>query len=61
MERAIRQYQNSVLESAQVIDQLIEIARKFQEAQRRGQELGLSEDEMAVNDTMTTLCTEMAR
>jgi type I restriction enzyme, R subunit len=43
---AIRKYQNRSIEAAHII-QLIELAKQIREAQRRGKDLGLSEDELA--------------
>jgi type I restriction enzyme R subunit len=49
---AIRKYQNRSLEAAQVITQLIELAKQMREAQRRGANLGLSDDELAFYDSL---------
>ena len=54
LERSIRQYQNRNVEAAQVIERLIEIAREMREAQDRGEELGLSDDELAFYDALET-------
>jgi len=54
LDRAIRQYHNRVVESTQVIEELIGIAQKLQAAQRRGDELGLSDDELAFYDALAT-------
>ena len=51
---AMRQYQNRALTSAQVIEELIDLARELREAHRRGQQLGLSEDELAFYDALET-------
>lgn len=45
-------YQNRSIDSARVIAELVELARKMQEAQRRGEELGLSEGELAFYDAI---------
>src|SRR6185295_2783306 len=37
-----------------VVEELIEMAKKFQEAARRGEELGLNSDEMAFYDALAT-------
>ncbi len=52
LENAIRAYQNRSLESAQVIEQLIALAREMREAHRRGEDLNLSEDEVAFYDAL---------
>ncbi len=49
---AIRKYQNRSIEAAQVISQLIELAKQMREAHRRGENLGLSEDELAFYDAL---------
>ena len=54
LERMIRQYQNHTIESAQVIAQLIELAKEMREAHRRGEDLGLTDDEVAFYDTLET-------
>ena len=38
LEEAIRRYQNRAIEAAQVIEELIELARDMREAERRGEE-----------------------
>ncbi len=50
LEKAIRQSQNRSLESAQVIEQLIALAKEMREALERGEALHLSEDEVAFYD-----------
>ncbi|MBP8856929.1 MAG: type I restriction endonuclease subunit R [Anaerolineaceae bacterium] len=52
LEQTIRRYQNRAIETAQVIEELIEIARQVREAQNRGQNLGLNEDELAFYDAL---------
>jgi type I restriction enzyme R subunit len=52
LERAILQYQNRALESTQVIAQLIELAKEIREAGRRGEDLGLTNDEVAFYDAL---------
>ncbi|WP_432732456.1 type I restriction endonuclease subunit R [Jeongeupia wiesaeckerbachi] len=48
----IKRYQNRSIETAQVIEELIEMARKFKEAASRGDTLGLSEDELRFYDAL---------
>ena len=45
LEQTLRRYQNRAIEAAQVIEELIQIARDLREANARGEALGLSEDE----------------
>lgn len=48
----IKRYQNRSIETAQVIEELIEMAKKFAAASKRGDELGLNEDELAFYDAL---------
>jgi type I restriction enzyme R subunit len=52
LERSIRAYQNHAIETAQVIDQLIEVARQMRAAQKKGEDLGLTDDEIAFYDAL---------
>ena len=52
--RTLRRYQNRAIEAAQVIQELIGLAREVREAERRGEELGLSDDELAFYDALET-------
>ena len=52
LEQTIRRYQNRAVEAAQVIDELIGLARELREANARGEALGLSEDELAFYDAL---------
>jgi type I restriction enzyme R subunit len=54
LEQAIRKYQNRAIETAQVIEELIALAKDMREAGRRGEELGLSDDEVAFYDALET-------
>ena len=54
LEASVRKYQNRAIETAQVIEELIQLAREMREAGRRGEELGLSEDEVAFYDALET-------
>ena len=51
---AIRRYQNRSVAAAQVIEELIELAREMREAGARGEQLGLSDDELAFYDALET-------
>jgi len=48
----IQRYQNRSIETAQVIEELIEMAKKFAAASKRGEQLGLNEDELAFYDAL---------
>ena len=50
----ITRYQNRSIETAQVMEELIEMARKFQEAANRGEAMGLTEDEIKFYDALAT-------
>lgn len=54
LEQAIRRYQNRAIEAAQVIEELIALARELRQADARGEQLGLSEDELAFYDALET-------
>ncbi len=50
----MRKYQNRAIETAQVIEELIQLAKEMREAQQRGVELGLNDDELAFYDALET-------
>ena len=52
LSEVIRRYQNRSIETAQVIEELIELAKKFREASNRGESLGLSADEEKFYDAL---------
>jgi type I restriction enzyme R subunit len=54
LEQAVRKYQNRAIETAQVIEELIALARHMREASARGESLELSEDELAFYDALET-------
>jgi type I restriction enzyme R subunit len=54
LEQTMRRYQNRAIEAAQVIEQLIQLAKDMREANARGEKLGLSEDELAFYDALET-------
>ncbi len=54
LEEAIRRYQNRAIEAAQVIEELIALAKQMREADRRGEDLGFSEEELAFYDALET-------
>ncbi len=52
LEQTIRRYQNRAIEAAQVIEELIGLARELRDAGARGETLGLSDDELAFYDAL---------
>ena len=54
LEDAIRRYQNRTIEAAQVIEELIDLAKEMREDFARGDKLGLTEDELAFYDALET-------
>ncbi len=54
LEQTVRRYQSRAIEAAQVIEELIRLAKEMRNADRRGQDLGLTEDELAFYDALET-------
>ena len=54
LEQTLHRYQNRAVEAAQVIEELIQLARDMREAGARGEQLGLSDDEVAFYDALET-------
>jgi len=54
LEESIRRYQNRAIEAAQVIEEMIALARQLRRANERGEELKLSEEELAFYDALET-------
>jgi type I restriction enzyme R subunit len=54
LQSAVVQYQNRAITSAQVIEELIGLAREIREAKDRGDQLGLTDDEVAFYDALET-------
>jgi type I restriction enzyme R subunit len=52
LQASLIRYRNRAIETAQVIEELIAMARKFQALAERGMQLGLSPDEMAFYDAL---------
>jgi type I restriction enzyme R subunit len=52
LDEAVRRYQNRAVETAQVIEELIALARDMRARDARGEQLGLSEDELAFYDAL---------
>ena len=54
LEQALRKYQNRAIETAQIIEELIALAKDMRAANARGEALGLSEEELAFYDALET-------
>ncbi len=52
LEEAVKKYQNRAIESATLIEELIKMAKDLREAQKRGETLGLNDDEVAFYDAL---------
>ncbi len=52
LEETIRRYQNRAIEAAQVIEELIGLAKEMRQANARGEKLGLSDEELAFYDAL---------
>ena len=52
LDEAVRRYQNRAVETAQVIEALIALAKDMRAADARGEALGLTEDELAFYDAL---------
>ena len=54
LSNVITRYQNRSIETAQVMEELVEMARKFHDAANRGLQLGLTDDEVKFYDALAT-------
>lgn len=52
LETAIKKYQNNLLSTAEIIQELIDIAKAIKEADKEGEKLGLSTEEVAFYDAL---------
>jgi len=52
LESAIKKYQNNLLTAAQVIEELVKLAKDIRESDKRGEEMNLGEDELAFYDAL---------
>src|SRR5262249_53225690 len=52
LEKSIARYQNRAIETAAVIEELIGLAKDMREAQKKGEKLGLTTDEIAFYDAL---------
>jgi len=53
LEEAIARYHNRAIDSVQVIQELIDLAKEMRTSVRRGEELGLTDDEVAFYDALS--------
>jgi type I restriction enzyme R subunit len=53
LDQSINRYHNRALETAQIIEALIELAKEMRDATGRGEELGLNDDELAFYDALS--------
>jgi type I restriction enzyme R subunit len=54
LEQSLRRYQNRAIETAKVIEELIQLAKDMRQAAARGEALGLTDDEVAFYDALET-------
>ncbi|MFZ9753552.1 MAG: type I restriction endonuclease subunit R [Cyanobium sp.] len=54
LEKALQRYRNRAIETAQVIEELIQLAKHLRAAAARGEALGLNDDEVAFYDALGT-------
>ena len=52
LDASLLKYQNRAIEAAKIIEDLIQMAKDVREAHKRGENLGLAEDEMAFYDAL---------
>ncbi len=52
LENTIQRYQGRLIETAQVIEELIQLAKEIRQANQKGQDLGLNDDEYAFYDAL---------
>lgn len=54
LEQALRRYQNRAIEAAQLLEELITLAKEMRQADSRGEAMGLSDEELAFYDALET-------
>jgi hypothetical protein len=54
LEESIRKYHAKAVDNARILEELLRIAREMREAHKKGEELGLNEDEIAFYDALET-------
>jgi len=53
LEEIIEKYENRIIDSAKVIESLIDVAKEIKGAEQAGEDLGLSEEELAFYDALS--------
>ena len=54
LEKTLRSYHTRAIETVQVIEELIKLAGEIKKAEQRGENLGLTDDEVAFYDALET-------
>ncbi|MGH7345220.1 MAG: type I restriction endonuclease subunit R, partial [Candidatus Rokuibacteriota bacterium] len=54
LDQSLRRYRNRAIETAKVIEELIQLAKDMRQASERGEALGLTDDEVAFYDALET-------
>ena len=54
LDSAIKRYQNNLLTTAEIIEELIRVAHEVNASDKRGEDMGMSEDELAFYDALET-------
>lgn len=54
LKKSLQSYRNKAITSLEVMDELIKMAKEFQDMQKNNNELGLSDDEIAFYDALAT-------
>jgi type I restriction enzyme R subunit len=52
LESSIKRYQNNLITAAEIIQEMIDLAKEIKEADKRGEKMGLSRDELAFYDAV---------
>jgi type I restriction enzyme R subunit len=52
LEQTVKKYQNRAIEAAEIIQELIDLAKEIRKAGEKGNQLGLTEDELAFYDAL---------
>lgn len=53
LESSIKRYQNNLITAAEIIQEMIDLAREIKEADKRGEKMGLTKDELAFYDAVS--------
>ena len=53
MQKAVNAYLNGMLTNEEVIEEMLNLAKQLAEAHKEGEQLGLTEDELAFYDALT--------